>query len=65
VFVFFDGAAPAVPRDTTHADGWDYDASTQTVRFYGPTCTKVKSGTVKKQSVVFGCAGGAVPDLPR
>jgi hypothetical protein len=37
--------ASAIPRDTTHNNGWDYtDASQLMVRIYGPACTAVMSG---------------------
>lgn len=65
IFVFFDGQAPAIPRDVGHADGWDYDAATTTVRFYGATCEKLKSGGVSRQSVVFGCPGSGAAPTPR
>lgn len=61
VYVFFDDAPPAVARDASHTDGWDYDPARQTVTFYGATCARVKSGAIKKESVVFGCPGAAPP----
>lgn len=54
VFVFFDGAT-SVPRDPSRAQGWDYDARTNTVTFYGPTCDALRNGQVQKVDVVLGC----------
>jgi hypothetical protein len=51
------GAAPAsaqdlvvtasnvvIPRDATHANGWDYDTSMKTIRLFGAWCTKDQAG---------------------
>jgi hypothetical protein len=54
VFVFFEGTT-SVPRDPTRAQGWDYDARTNTVTFYGATCDALRSGQVQKVDVVLGC----------
>jgi hypothetical protein len=54
IYAFFDKMTD-VPRDPTHADGWDYDPKTNTVTFYGADCTAIESGTVKQVDVVFGC----------
>jgi hypothetical protein len=64
IYVFFDGAGPAIARNTTHTDGWDYDPGTQIVRFYGATCNQMKSGAVGKTSVVFGCPGAPPGSAP-
>jgi hypothetical protein len=45
----------AVRRDQAHADGWDYDASTTSIQFYGPACEQVKKGANKDVRIVFGC----------
>lgn len=54
--VSFDGG-PLIPRDTSHSTGWDYDAATNTITFYGSECTTVESGTVVNISVDYGCPG--------
>jgi hypothetical protein len=61
IYVYLDHVAPAIPRDPGHMDGWDYDATTKTVHFYGGTCDRIKHGAVASESVVFGCPGGAPP----
>lgn len=52
---FDDG--PLIPRDTGHGSGWDYDAATNTITFYGNECTTVESGTVVDIHVDYGCPG--------
>lgn len=64
VYVFFDGAVPPIARDGAHANGWDYDPAAQTIHFYGSACERLRSGSVRKQSLVIGCPGGA-PPAPR
>jgi hypothetical protein len=61
IYVYLDHVAPAVPRDPSHANGWDYDPATKTVHFYGPACDALTSGKVSSESVVFGCPGGGAP----
>jgi hypothetical protein len=55
VYVFFDNTRQ-VARDGSHATGWDYDATTNKVTFYGASCDELKAGTVTDVDVVFGCA---------
>lgn len=54
LFVFFDNQT--VARDTTHAAGWDYDAASNTLTFYGGDCDKLKANQVADVDVVFGCS---------
>lgn len=54
--VNFDGG-PLIPRDTSHGSGWDYDAGTNTITFYGSECTMVESGGVVSIGVDYGCPG--------
>lgn len=54
IFVFFDNVTK-IARDATHMDGWDYDAATNQVTFYGASCDSLKSGTVKDVDIVLGC----------
>ena len=54
--VSFDGG-PLVPRNPAHTSGWDYDAATNTITFYGSDCTHVESGGVASIDVDFGCPG--------
>ncbi|MBK7580288.1 MAG: VWA domain-containing protein [Myxococcales bacterium] len=53
IFVFFDNVK--VPQDKTHQAGWDYDAATNQLTFYGVDCDKLKSQSVTDVDVVFGC----------
>ncbi|HUJ57998.1 MAG TPA: vWA domain-containing protein [Kofleriaceae bacterium] len=53
-YVFFDKIT-LVPRDQGHADGWDYDPTTQTLTLYGPACDQLKSHQVQSLDLVFGC----------
>lgn len=53
LYVFFDGVG--VPRDPSHAGGWDYDPATNTITFYGQECQDLKDGKIGKVDVVFGC----------
>ena len=53
IFVFFD--KKSVAKDSAHKDGWDYDAKTNTVTFYGKACAQLKAGQVKDLDIVYGC----------
>jgi hypothetical protein len=46
-----------IPRDTSHATGWDYDASTNSITFFGDTCTQLGGGTAGAVGVDYGCGG--------
>jgi hypothetical protein len=54
IYAFFNKTTD-VPRDPTMTNGWQYDATTNTVTFYGAACTEIESGTVTDVEVVFGC----------
>lgn len=54
--VSFDGG-PLIPRNEARTSGWDYDAGTNTITFYGPECTRLQSGEVDEVDVDFGCPG--------
>lgn len=45
----------AVPYDPTQMNGWDYDAATNQVTFYGASCASLQSGEVQDLAIVFGC----------
>jgi hypothetical protein len=53
LFVYFDGVA--VDRDTTGADGWDYDGGTNQLVFHGPACDALLSGGVADLIISYGC----------
>jgi hypothetical protein len=55
--VFGDGMP--IPRDASHADGWDYtNASHTEIEIYGPRCAAVTSGTIMTVTVTFRCIIG-------
>lgn len=54
IYVFFNNV-DKVTQDPTHAMGWDYDAASNQVTFYGATCDKLKAGEVTDVDIVFGC----------
>jgi hypothetical protein len=54
--VSFDGGAP-IPRNPGRTSGWDYDAATNTITFYGADCARVERGEVTNIDVDFGCPG--------
>ena len=51
IFVFLDDTQ--IPRDTAHANGWDYEAGPMRLTFYGAACNQVRGGG--ELSVSFGC----------
>jgi hypothetical protein len=56
LYVFLNNDPKSIPRDATHADGWDYDAATNSVTFYGAACDLLKSGKVSDVDLVYGCS---------
>lgn len=54
----FDNGDASVPRDPSHANGWDYSTATNTVTFYGAVCDGLKAGTVNDVQVIYGCPTG-------
>jgi hypothetical protein len=55
--LYGDGAL--IPKDTSHANGWDYTDTTMTsVVVYGATCDQIKAGTIRSVSVKFQCIIG-------
>jgi hypothetical protein len=48
-----DGSA-AIPKDTSHQNGWDYVDPTQTqIQIWGPTCDAIMAGTVHTVCIEF------------
>ncbi|MBW2261828.1 MAG: VWA domain-containing protein [Deltaproteobacteria bacterium] len=43
-----------VPRDTSHAAGWDY-VDEDTIEFYGVWCDRIMSGGISGVTATFGC----------
>jgi hypothetical protein len=57
VTVTLDGTA--VPRDSSHNNGWDYHPDANTITFFGSACELVQGGDISV-SFVFGCPGPTV-----
>jgi len=53
LYAFFD--AELVERDPTRTDGWDYDATSNQVTFYGSACAALQANEVDAVDIVFGC----------
>jgi hypothetical protein len=53
LYVFF--GTTSVARDSSHANGWDYDAMTHQLQFYGATCDMLRGGGVGNLVVSYGC----------
>jgi hypothetical protein len=45
----------AIARDTSHANGWDYDTKSNQLTFYGAACQALQSGQVSSLVIVYGC----------
>jgi hypothetical protein len=43
-----------VPRDTGHANGWDY-VDEDTIEFYGTWCDRIMSGSIDGVTATYGC----------
>jgi hypothetical protein len=56
--VSFNGTP--VPRSPSHATGWDYDAASNSITFYGASCDELQSGAVTEVHVDYGCGGPVV-----
>ena len=54
VFVFFNDVLK-IPFDPTNMEGWNYDAMTSTISFYGSFCQQLKDNEVWDIDIVFGC----------
>jgi hypothetical protein len=50
-----DAKTMTIPRDTSHASGWDYLPGNQQVQLYGDSCTVMKADASAKIEVVLGC----------
>lgn len=55
-----------IQRDQRHQDGWDYNANTNTITFYGASCDAIHGGSTDSVRIEFGgcgdSGGGGVPD---
>jgi hypothetical protein len=55
ITVTSDGDTQAIPRDTSHANGWDYLPGKDKVQLYGDACELMKADASAKVEVVVGC----------
>jgi hypothetical protein len=53
IYVFLNDQK--VSKDPSHMSGWDYDAATNQVIFYGQSCDDLKNGVVSDIDIVLGC----------
>ena len=53
LYIYFDGEE--IARDTSGADGWDYDPATNQITFQGPACDRLRSGGVTDLVISYGC----------
>jgi hypothetical protein len=44
-----------VPRDTTHANGWDFGPGNASIILYGTYCQQLQTGTLTNIQTIFGC----------
>ncbi len=58
VIVEDEGTKTQIPRDTNHAEGWDYtDSSDTVIQLYGSACSNVTNGTYSNVEILEGCPG--------
>jgi hypothetical protein len=62
LYVYFNGRA--IPRDMTHAGGWDHTTGTNRLTFYGDECDALQSGQVTQLVIVYGCPNAPPPPPP-
>jgi hypothetical protein len=48
-------------RDTSHANGWDYDAGMTSVTIFGATCDALMAGRIKTVQAFIGCGVDVIP----
>jgi len=53
LWVYFDGET--VPKDKSHVNGWDYDATRNAIDFYGDYCDQLRNGDVESLRVLKAC----------
>lgn len=53
LYIYFDERE--IARDTTQTNGWDYDADTNQITFYGEACDDLQAGRVGDLVVSYGC----------
>jgi hypothetical protein len=61
-FVTVSASNVRIPRDQTHAEGWDYgDNTLKTIRLYGSWCTKDQTGMLTDVELVASCVSMIPP----
>jgi len=55
IYVYFNDDPTEIPNDP--ADGWTYDAATNTIHFNGSYCDLLLGGSVSDIDIVYGCPG--------
>jgi hypothetical protein len=55
------GGTTKIPKDTTHANGWDYGPGMRSVQLYGSYCDQVVAGTLMDVQAIFGCPMQVIP----
>ncbi len=50
-----DSSSRLVPRDVSHADGWDWSAGMRSVVLYGAACDRVRTDPMARVRILFGC----------
>jgi von Willebrand factor type A domain-containing protein len=54
-------ASVRIPRDLTHVEGWDYDATFKSIQLYGTWCTQDQAGALASVDFLAGCQPGILP----
>jgi hypothetical protein len=47
----------AVPKDSSHANGWDYYPNAMTITFFGSYCQQIQMGASNAVNFIYGCPG--------
>ena len=56
------GVAARIPKDVTHANGWDYTDDTMTgIQIYGTWCDEITNDNIKTVEAIFGCPDEIIP----
>jgi hypothetical protein len=50
-----DASPRLVPRDASHANGWDYTSGMRAITVYGPTCDRLRTDAMARVRILFGC----------
>jgi hypothetical protein len=47
----------AVPKDSSHQNGWDYYPNSMTITFFGSYCSQIMMGANTNVNFIYGCPG--------